>query len=129
MRCRQTHRRGTRNHFGPNTTSRQAKPPGQIVPLHPFSRRTFVASTAAVFAAPVEYRFAAGFVIPAERPGKPKIFMSHGRQDPILPIERCSRAIAPELKAQGYDVRFDEFEGGHRMPEILPAAAEWRRKP
>ena len=82
MRCRQTHRRGTRNHFGPNTTSRQAKPPGQIVPLHPFSRRTFVASTAAVFAAPVEDRFAAGFVIPAERPGKPKIFMSHGRQDP-----------------------------------------------
>ena len=74
--------------------------------------------------------FSAGFVIPAEHHGKPRIFMSHGRQDPILPIERCSRIIAPELKAQGYDVHFDEFDGGHRMPpEILTAATEWLRKP
>ena len=65
-------------------------------------------------------------MIPTERRGKPKIFVSHGRQDPILPIDRCSRVIVPELKRQGYDVRFDEFEGGHRMPaEILEAAAKW----
>ena len=70
--------------------------------------------------------FSPGFVIPAERRGRPKIFVSHGRQDPILPIERCSRVIVPELRQNGYDVRFDEFEGGHRMPpEILTAAAEW----
>jgi phospholipase/carboxylesterase len=70
--------------------------------------------------------FSPGFVIPAERHGKPRIFVSHGRQDPILPIERCSRVLVPQLKREGYDVRFDEFEGGHRMPpEILTAAAEW----
>lgn len=73
--------------------------------------------------------FSPGFVIPAERHGKPKVFVSHGRQDPILPIERCSRVIVPQLKRDGYDVRFDEFDGGHRMPpEILSAAVEWLRK-
>jgi phospholipase/carboxylesterase len=70
--------------------------------------------------------FSPGFVIPAERHGKPKIFVSHGRQDPILPIDRASRAIVPQLKREGYDVRYDEFEGGHRMPpEILTAATQW----
>jgi phospholipase/carboxylesterase len=70
--------------------------------------------------------FSPGFVIPAERHGKPRIFVSHGRQDPILPIDRASRAIVPQLKREGYDVRFDEFEGGHRMPPgILAAAILW----
>ena len=70
--------------------------------------------------------FSPGFVIPTERRGKPKIFVSHGRQDQILPIDRCSRVIVLELKRAGYEVRFDEFEGGHRMPpEILDAAAKW----
>jgi predicted esterase len=72
--------------------------------------------------------FSPGFVIPAEHRGTPRIFVSHGRQDQILPIDQCSRRIVPALKAVGYDVRFDEFEGGHRMPpEILTAAAEWLR--
>ncbi len=72
--------------------------------------------------------FSPGFVIPAEHRGKPRIFVSHGRQDQILPIDQCSRRIVPALKADGYDVRFDEFDGGHRMPpEILTAAAEWLR--
>jgi predicted esterase len=70
--------------------------------------------------------FSPGFVIPAERHGKPRIFVSHGRQDPILPIDRASRAIVPQLKREGYDVRYDEFEGGHRMPpEVLAAAIQW----
>lgn len=73
--------------------------------------------------------FSPGFVIPAERHGKPRVFVSHGRQDPILPIDRCSRVIVAQLKRDGYDVRFDEFDGGHRMPpEILTAATEWLRK-
>ncbi|HVZ48739.1 MAG TPA: hypothetical protein VG916_08155 [Gemmatimonadaceae bacterium] len=70
--------------------------------------------------------FSPGFVIPTERRGKPRFFVSHGRQDPILPIDRCSRIIVPRLRADGYDVRFDEFDGGHRMPpEILAAATKW----
>ena len=73
--------------------------------------------------------FSPGFVIPAERHGKPRVFVSHGRQDPVLPIERCSRLIVPQLKRDGYDVRFEEFDGGHRVPpEVLTVAAEWLKK-
>lgn len=72
--------------------------------------------------------FSPGFVIPVDERGKPRFFVSHGRQDPILPIDQCSRRIVPELRRAGYDVRFDEFDGGHRMPpEILDAAAQWLR--
>jgi len=70
--------------------------------------------------------FSPGFIIPAPRHGKPAIFVSHGRQDPILPIARTSRTIVPELKAEGYDVRFEEFDGGHGMPpQVLAAAEGW----
>jgi phospholipase/carboxylesterase len=72
--------------------------------------------------------FSPGFVIPAERVGKPRVFVSHGRQDQILPIDRCSRVLVPQLTRDGYDVRFDEFDGGHRMPpEILEVATGWLR--
>lgn len=70
--------------------------------------------------------FSPGFVIPVQSVGRPQLFISHGRQDPVLPIDRCSRVIVPELRQLGYQVRFDEFDGGHRMPPgILEAAAGW----
>ena len=62
--------------------------------------------------------FSPGFVIPVQRHGKPEIFVSHGRQDPILPIDQASRLIVPELKRAGYSVRFEEFDGGHRVAEV-----------
>lgn len=72
--------------------------------------------------------FSPGFVIPVARAGSPEFFVSHGRQDTILPIDRCGRVVVAELRTQGYRVRFDEFEGGHRMPpEIVDAAAGWLR--
>jgi phospholipase/carboxylesterase len=78
--------------------------------------------------------FSPGFIPPtrdAQRSvRKPRIYVSHGTNDPILPIERCSRIIVPELKRDGYTVRFDEFDGGHRMPpEILAAATTWLKTP
>ena len=70
--------------------------------------------------------FSPGLLAAVERRGVPRIFLSHGTEDPILPIDRCSRVIVPQLRADGYDVRFDEFDGGHRMPpEILEAATKW----
>lgn len=72
--------------------------------------------------------FSPGFVIPVDERGRPRFFVSHGRQDPILPIDQCSRRIVPELRHAGYDVRFDEFDGGHRMPpEVLAGAGQWLR--
>lgn len=32
------------------------------------------------------------------RTGAPRIFISHGTADEILPIDRCSRRIVPELR-------------------------------
>jgi phospholipase/carboxylesterase len=67
-----------------------------------------------------------GFIIDGEAHGKPRIFVSHGAADQILPIERCSRVIVPALRRRGYDVRFDEFAGRHEIPpDIATQAMRW----
>lgn len=70
--------------------------------------------------------FSPGFVIDRMPRGTPRIFISHGRDDPILPIDRCGRRIASELRKRGYDVTFREFGGGHEIPpDIALAAMRW----
>jgi predicted esterase len=61
--------------------------------------------------------FSPGFVIDGDAHGKPRIFISHGSHDHILPIDRCGRRIAGELKGEGYDVTFREFNGDHEIPK------------
>ena len=65
--------------------------------------------------------FSPGFVIPAPVHGHPRFFVSHGRSDPILPIDECSRVIVPRLRSMGYDVTFREFDGRHEMPADVAA--------
>jgi phospholipase/carboxylesterase len=60
--------------------------------------------------------FSPGFVISGDAHGKPRTFISHGAHDHILPIDRCGRRIASELKSKGYDVTFREFDGDHEIP-------------
>lgn len=60
--------------------------------------------------------FSPGFVIDGTPQSKPRIFISHGTNDHILPIDRCGRRIASSLKARGYDVTFREFDGDHEIP-------------
>jgi phospholipase/carboxylesterase len=68
----------------------------------------------------------AGFIIPGHPHGHPKIFMAHGRQDRILPIDTCGRRIAAELQRDGYDVQLAEFDGGHMVrPEMVDRAMHW----
>ena len=67
--------------------------------------------------------FSPGFVAPTRRVGMPRFYVSHGTQDRILPIDECSRVIVPQLRGHGYDVQYDEFEGGHRLPPDLAARA------
>lgn len=58
--------------------------------------------------------------------GTPRVFVSHGRNDRILPIEQCSRRIVPELQRAGYPVTYREFEGPHTVPpEIASDAMKW----
>jgi poly(3-hydroxybutyrate) depolymerase len=67
--------------------------------------------------------FSPGFMAPPRQEGSPRIFISHGLQDQVLPIDRCSRRIVPQLKAAGLDVDYREFPGGHTVPEELAAMA------
>jgi len=70
--------------------------------------------------------FSPGFIIDGPSHGKPKVFISHGTRDHILPIDRCGRRIAAELKARDYDVTFREFDGDHEIPpEIAREGLQW----
>jgi phospholipase/carboxylesterase len=70
--------------------------------------------------------FSPGFVSPPRREGAPRIYVSHGTRDTVLPIEPCSRRIVPQLERAGYDVRYREFDGPHTIPpEISQEALDW----
>jgi phospholipase/carboxylesterase len=70
--------------------------------------------------------FSPGVMQPAEVHGKPKIFISHGLSDPVMPIDITSRRFVPRLKALGYDVTYREYEGRHGVtPAIVREAFEW----
>lgn len=70
--------------------------------------------------------FSPGFVVTNRRTGKPRIYVSHGTRDGVLPIERCSQKFVPPLKQIGYDITYREFEGAHAIPpEINREAVEW----
>ncbi|MEP0902119.1 alpha/beta hydrolase-fold protein [Nodosilinea sp. FACHB-13] len=70
--------------------------------------------------------FSPGFMAPAAQRGEPHIFISHGTQDPVLPIDSCSRRIVPQLQQAHYDTRYREFNGGHTVPaDISREAMTW----
>ena len=44
----------------------------------------------------------------------------------ILPVTQSRNRIVPDLTADGYKVRYDEFEGGHTIPSgIAGGALDW----
>jgi phospholipase/carboxylesterase len=70
--------------------------------------------------------FSPGFLIDGVAHGKPRVFVSHGTKDDILPIDRCSRRIVPALRNNGHEVTFREFDGGHEMqPAVVTEAMQW----
>ena len=70
--------------------------------------------------------FSPGFVKPAAKTGKPRIFIGHGRQDEILPIDETSREIVAALKEKNYPVKFEEFDGNHTMTRTeVHHAIDW----
>ena len=67
-----------------------------------------------------------GFVMDSTAQGKPDFFISHGTRDHILPIDRCGRRVAADLKARGYEVTFREFNGDHEIPaEVMREGLRW----
>ncbi|MGE3793124.1 MAG: alpha/beta hydrolase [Dehalococcoidia bacterium] len=67
-----------------------------------------------------------GFVSAPVRHGQPPVFVSHGTQDLVLPIDRCGRRVAADLERAGYDISYREFDGPHVLPpEIAREAFRW----
>jgi phospholipase/carboxylesterase len=70
--------------------------------------------------------FSPGFMAPARQAGAPRIYISHGTEDRVLPIDRCSRRLAPQLNRAGYEVVYREFNGPHTIPpDIARESAQW----
>ena len=70
--------------------------------------------------------FSPGFAAPAEPHGSPRLFLSHGTEDEVLPIDLCSRRLVPRLERAGYQVLYREFEGPHTVPgAIVSEALAW----
>ena len=63
--------------------------------------------------------FSPGFTAARRPTGRPRIFISHGRSDNILPIDATSRRIVPALEEGGYAVTYKEFDGPHAVPETI----------
>ncbi len=70
--------------------------------------------------------FSPGFTAARDTEGAPKIFISHGVHDSVLPIDVTSRRIVDRLESR-YDITYREFEGGHTVPANMVDAAfhEW----
>jgi phospholipase/carboxylesterase len=70
--------------------------------------------------------FSPGTVRPAAKRGKPRIFIGHGRQDQILPIDQTSREIVAALREKNYPLKYEEFDGRHTMTkDEINHAIDW----
>jgi len=70
--------------------------------------------------------FSPGFLVEGASHGHPRIFISHGTHDHILPFDRCGWRLASMLKTGSYDVTFREFDGDHELPpDVAREAVRW----
>jgi len=75
--------------------------------------------------------FSPGFLLSVDPiVGKPRVFVSHGRQDTVLPVQNSREDIVPGLRSDGYDVTYVEFDGGHQVPAAVgDSALDWFEAP
>ena len=75
---------------------------------------------------PTIVAFSPGFAVAAGVHGRPRVFISHGTHDGVLPIDSCGRRLAAHLGMDGYEVMFHEFDGGHTVPpEVADLGFRW----
>jgi phospholipase/carboxylesterase len=60
--------------------------------------------------------FSPGFELAPRHQGRPRIFISHGTDDRVLPIGRTSHRLVPALQRASYKVEYLEFAGAHTVP-------------
>ncbi len=61
-----------------------------------------------------------GFAVHSEKlDGRQRVFLAHGRSDPVLAFSNVTNRIVPALQAGGIEPRTRWFAGGHRIePDI-----------
>lgn len=70
--------------------------------------------------------FSPGFAAAQVAHGSPRVFVSHGTRDGVLPIDVCSRRLVPRLRAAGLAVTYEEFDGAHEVPRtVRRRAVDW----
>jgi phospholipase/carboxylesterase len=70
--------------------------------------------------------FSPGFAHTFTARGKPRVFISHGKGDRVIPIDKTSARIVPRLRREGYDVAYCEFDGPHLVPPaVAREGVEW----
>ncbi|MEO8577186.1 MAG: phospholipase, partial [Gemmatimonadales bacterium] len=64
--------------------------------------------------------------VPDVKRGKPKIFVSHGIGDPVLPFGNTRDLLVPQLRSEGYNVELALFQGVHEVPfDIETRGMDW----
>lgn len=70
--------------------------------------------------------FSPGGIAPFVGRPEPRIFISHGRKDRVLPFDHTASGMVGGLKAAGADVTFVPFEGDHELrQQEMRAAMTW----
>jgi predicted esterase len=70
--------------------------------------------------------YSPGFWAPTERVGLPAVYVSHGTEDSVLSVGYTRSRIVTGMREEGYDVTYEEFEGGHEVPAaISDGALDW----
>ena len=68
--------------------------------------------------------FSPGFMAPVRIEDEPRIFISHGTADEVLPVDVCGRRIRRTLRSHPQlTLDYREFEGGHTVPAEMKEAA------
>jgi phospholipase/carboxylesterase len=58
--------------------------------------------------------------------GRPRVYLSHGIDDDVLPVGNSRNRVRPTLVENGYTVIYNEFAGGHAMHgPTMRAAISW----
>ena len=64
-----------------------------------------------------------GGIVGGQQAGVPRVFVSHGTQDVVLPIAQAGDAVVRQLRDAGYPVEYRRFVGGHEVSTATSAAA------
>jgi predicted esterase len=70
--------------------------------------------------------FSPGGVTPFHDGARARVFISHGRRDPVLPFSNTANGIVPGFRSRGFDVTFEAFDGVHAFrDEEIGKAFDW----